>query len=182
MRRNHILNFYTLPLICYYILKMASIEVKLRTSSSQTRKLKKLPGYILFVYGSDLVCFRVRYSQFPAPIFRVFFGSDLVCFQCQFLSLVAFLMPTYSLLFFDIIRILFRIKVCRVVNSLFHSLPLCSLLFSFLLFALQLFALLLFCSLLLFLKSDYEQLAKVALYKRATLSKPLSSLFQKKQL
>ena len=37
MYRNHFLNFYTLPLFCYNILKMAAIEVKLKTSSSQTR-------------------------------------------------------------------------------------------------------------------------------------------------
>ena len=33
-------------LLQYYILKMASIEVKLKTSSSQTRIPKKLPGRI----------------------------------------------------------------------------------------------------------------------------------------
>ena len=37
MCQNHFLNFCTLPLICYNILKIASIEVKLITSSSQTR-------------------------------------------------------------------------------------------------------------------------------------------------
>ena len=37
MCRNHFLNLYTLPLICYNILKMASVEVKLVSSLSQTR-------------------------------------------------------------------------------------------------------------------------------------------------
>ena len=37
MYRNLFLNFYTLPLFCYNILKTAAKEVKLITSSSQTR-------------------------------------------------------------------------------------------------------------------------------------------------
>ena len=55
MRRNHISNFYTLPLICYSILKMASIEVKQISSSSQTRNQ-------VVVSGTDLpanLCVRI---------------------------------------------------------------------------------------------------------------------------
>ena len=61
MCRNPFLNFYTLPLICYNISKMASIEVKLITSSAQTR-------IQVVVSGTDLpatFCFRICMSRIP---------------------------------------------------------------------------------------------------------------------
>ena len=61
MRRNHISNFYTLPLICYSILKMASIEVKQISSSSQTRNQ-------VVVSGTDLpanLCVRICNMYVP---------------------------------------------------------------------------------------------------------------------
>ena len=48
--------------MCYNILKTALVEEKLITSSSQI--LKKLPGRILLVSGSELCC-----------LFRTFFGG-----------------------------------------------------------------------------------------------------------
>ena len=62
MCRNHFLNFYTLPLICYYITKMASIEVKLKTSLSQTRMQ-------VVVSGTDLpanFCERIYMYRIPS--------------------------------------------------------------------------------------------------------------------
>ena len=61
MYRNHYINFNTLPLICCNILKMASIEVKLKTSSSQTR-------IQVVVSGTDLPatsCFHTCMSRIP---------------------------------------------------------------------------------------------------------------------
>ena len=61
MCQNHFLNFCTLPLICYNILKMASIEVKLITSSSQTCTQ-------VVVSGTDFpanFCLRICMSRIP---------------------------------------------------------------------------------------------------------------------
>ena len=61
MCRNHFLNFCTLPLICYNILKMASIEVKLISSSFRTR-------IQVVVSGTDLAvnfCVRICMSRIP---------------------------------------------------------------------------------------------------------------------
>ena len=58
---NQFLNLYTLPVICYNILKMASIGVKWITSSSQTRMQ-------MVVSGSDFpanFCGRICMSRIP---------------------------------------------------------------------------------------------------------------------
>ena len=61
MHRNRFSNFYTLPLICYSILKMASIEVKHISSSSQTLNQ-------VVVFGTDLpanLCVGTCMSRIP---------------------------------------------------------------------------------------------------------------------
>ena len=56
MCRNHFLNFYILPLICYNILKMASIEVKWITSSSQAQMKVVVSGTDLPANFCVLLC------------------------------------------------------------------------------------------------------------------------------
>ena len=59
------MNFYTFPFIFYYISKMASIEVKLMTSSSQAR-------IQVVVSGTDLPAnFSLRICMSPIPCLRL---------------------------------------------------------------------------------------------------------------
>ena len=79
MRRNYFLIVFTLPLICFNILKMASIEVKFILSLSQTRILKQASG-------SDLTCSRVRSML---PIFAHFLPNQILLLIIKILTVSA---------------------------------------------------------------------------------------------
>ena len=80
MQRNYFLNFFTLPLICYDILKMASIEVKFISSSSQTQILKSFRvGFNLFP-GQKYVAYLRAFFTKPNTTAK---NNNIVCFCHQ---------------------------------------------------------------------------------------------------